>query len=115
MKCPNIVYFQVKFNLDPETIFMDPSLPAAATMDPIISPIQSGVDEALEAEVDAIVTSDAIVAADDDNAENDNINDAASKSDAGAEESGNNADDQEETDTGSTISSVVAVDSYRSR
>ena len=38
---------------------------------------------------------------------------AAAKFPDYAEESGTNADDQEETDTGSTVSSVVGMDSYR--
>ena len=100
----------MKFNLDPETILVDPSLPAASTMDSTV----------LLSQLDAASVSDSYAAA-----SYASVSDsyaAESKSDVGAEESGTNEDqdqdledqDLEETDTGSTVSSVVAADSYRS-
>ena len=106
--------------MDPETILVDPSLPAASTMDSTVLLSQLDAASVSDSYAAASYASDSYAAA-----SYASVSDsyaAESKSDVGAEESGTNEDqdqdledqDLEETDTGSTVSSVVAADSYRS-
>ena len=77
--------------MDPKTILVDPSLPAASTME------------------SAIISTRTTTTADPVSFENS----SAVKDDVEVGDYGTNIDDQEETDTGSTISSVVAADNYK--
>ena len=87
---------QVKFKLDPLTILVDPCLPAASTMESVLVSTPTNKQ--------------------DQNSIKDNYaNDYANKDDDLGAEYGTRIiiDDQEETDTGSTVSSVVAADNYK--
>lgn len=84
---------QVKFNLDPQTIIVDPTLPAASTME---IAMQEGVSSA----------SSNVIQSDKPETGSQSLEeDPIQESDPG---------DEEETDTCSTVSSVISTEPYRS-